>query len=280
MSEKKHSFVSFTPKNENLQQYIAYYYFHESYNDDFELEFSFYPNYRHAITVYEKAKIDFSNEGVKAISSNYPSSIFYTQNITHKRQVSLKGKFKKIGIVFEPLAINHFIPKPLANYNCNEGQFLGLGDEFTTLLKELFNLSYEEKITNLDNFFLSRKMTTIHPKLKKAVAILFEEKGGISVTELAEKVAVSRKTLLRQFKLHIGCSVKEYSKLIKFRNAINDYLGQEKELSLTELAYQSYYYDQSHFIHQFKELSQEVPKDLLENLSEFNKFGLFFKVKK
>ncbi len=68
----------------------------------------------------------------------------------------------------------------------------------------------------------------------------------------------------RIFQAHIGISPKQYLKIVRFQNAI--FIKQNsKAITLTDLAYEAGYYDQSHFIKEIKDLAGKTPKKLFES---------------
>ncbi|MBC8644995.1 helix-turn-helix transcriptional regulator [Flavobacterium lindanitolerans] len=86
--------------------------------------------------------------------------------------------------------------------------------------------------------------------------------GLVKVAALSEKLKTNRKTLLRLFQKHLLCSVEEYKKMVRFRQAINFSQEQNGANTLTEVALFSQYYDQADFIRQFKSITKESPKKL------------------
>ena len=55
------SFTTIQPANKEIQKYISYYYFHSSEDPTFKKSFTFYPNYKHGLTVYLGSNVDFRN---------------------------------------------------------------------------------------------------------------------------------------------------------------------------------------------------------------------------
>lgn len=70
-----------------------------------------------------------------------------------------------------------------------------------------------------------------------------------TVDALANRFALSTRQFNRKFKEYAGFSPKMYLRLMRLRNALNEY-GSNK--SLTQIALDCGYYDQSHFIHDVK----------------------------
>ena len=65
------------------------------------------------------------------------------------------------------------------------------------------------------------------------------------------------------FKEHVGVTPKDFLKVIRFQNAIQQI---EKQISVkwTDIAYDSGFYDQSHFIADFKKFSGYTPAQYLK----------------
>ena len=82
-----------------------------------------------------------------------------------------------------------------------------------------------------------------------AVRYAIHNGNGYNVNELASKFALSTRQFDRKFKIYSGFSPKMYWRLTRLENALKQY-GQNK--SLTQIAYECGYYDQSHFIHDVK----------------------------
>ena len=73
----------------------------------------------------------------------------------------------------------------------------------------------------------------------------------------------------------IGISPKQLGKVIRLQTALQLLLNRESE-SLTAIAYESEYYDQAHFIKDFKEFTGVTPKDFLED-RHMSLSSLFYK---
>ncbi|TGK40349.1 helix-turn-helix domain-containing protein [Leptospira andrefontaineae] len=93
--------------------------------------------------------------------------------------------------------------------------------------------------------------------LPEAVLKIKSSFGEIGIKGLAEDLGVSQSSLERGFKSRIGLSPKEYAGLIRFRNIFRFY---NSSSSLTELALEAGYYDQAHFIREFKKKTGVSPK--------------------
>lgn len=119
-----------------------------------------------------------------------------------------------------------------------------------------------ERIKIIEHFLLTRltDSKTIDNLIKSTVDTILETRGQISVTELSQKNHIHRRQLVRKFSMMIGLSPKQLSKTIRLQATLKALLNQKKS-RLTDLAYDNEYYDQSHFIKDFKEFTGLSPKE-------------------
>lgn len=197
-------------------------------------------------------------------------NILYTTNLDKSIRVRFKGAFDKIGIVFAPLGLNHFVNKPLFEILSERvGYFDSFGFPFEKCITAVFDENEEfEKVRLLDSFFENALAGFNVPILEKAVNEIITSGGQIKVSELSEQLMTNRKTLLRLFQKHLLCSVEEYKKMVRFRQAINFSQEQNQSNTLTEIALFSQYYDQADFIRQFKSIAKESPKKIIPSISK------------
>lgn len=93
--------------------------------------------------------------------------------------------------------------------------------------------------------------------VSEAVLRIKSSFGEIGIKSLAEDLGVSQSSLERGFRSRVGLSPKEYVGLVRFRNIFRFY---NSSSSLTELALEAGYYDQAHFIREFKKKTGFSPK--------------------
>ena len=170
--------------------------------------------------------------------------------------------------MFYPLGLNHFVKKPLGELlKLHYGVFTEYGDTFSLFLSSLFSLkSLEEKREQLDRYFLNRLDTSIDQRLVHGVNILRNASENITTDKLAKMVGASRRTLLRLFKKHLGYTIEDYKSVIKFRRALLHFQSQREGFRLTDIAYQSIYYDQPDFNRQVRARSGLTPSELFRQL--------------
>ena len=113
-------------------------------------------------------------------------------------------------------------------------------------------------------------MTDEITKIEHTLPFLQNSDVNYSVTEIAHKAGYNVKTFQRHFTKHMGCSPIDYRRIIKFRNAIVSKLSAKKIKSLTDITFESNYFDQSHFIKEFKRLTNHNPKNFFRVVSQLH----------
>lgn len=122
------------------------------------------------------------------------------------------------------------------------------------------------RIQLLNNFFthlLSSKKFYGFINLDEAQSFFNEKNQKITVENLASVLNMSYRTLHRRFINEVGICPKEYMKIIRI-DSICKFIDQNKKISLSEILFLGGYFDQSHFIHEFKEVMKITPNELLQ----------------
>ena len=100
--------------------------------------------------------------------------------------------------------------------------------------------------------------------VKTTINTLLLTKGSASIHAILKEDISKRRQLERKFVKQIGLSPKQLGKVIRLQTALKMLLNEEGE-NLTHVAYKSEYYDQAHFIKDFKEFTGVSPKEFLGN---------------
>jgi len=126
--------------------------------------------------------------------------------------------------------------------------------------------SVMERIKYVEAFLLNQLTTseTVDRVVKSVIETIFTANGQLSVNELSRQTNINRRQLERKFSLIIGLSPKQLSKTIRLQTALKMLLNKEFT-SLTHLAYENEFYDQAHFIKEFKEFTGFTPKEFYRN---------------
>lgn len=83
----------------------------------------------------------------------------------------------------------------------------------------------------------------------------------INVSEIGKTLKSSQRSLQIKFKAATGLTIKNYIQILKFRKSVDQMVNSDLEkLSLTDIALYNKYFDQSHFIKKFKNVTKTTPK--------------------
>ncbi len=198
-----------------------------------------------------------------------PTSYIYGQT-SRFLKIATVHRFALFGVYLYPYAIPLLFSMPASELNTQ------VVDMHTLLGRDGMDL--EDRImTAKDNNDRIRIMTAFfeqriaasnanHIHLPDAVRHVIRTKGQADIRGLASAHNLSLRQFERKFTMYAGFSPKLYSRIIRFQSALNEYKSVGK--SLTEIAYDCGYYDQSHFIHDFKEFSGFHPKAYFSGRAE------------
>jgi AraC-like DNA-binding protein len=108
--------------------------------------------------------------------------------------------------------------------------------------------------------FLTQQLRGIDPDplVDEAVRLIKESKGLIKIKDLAHALYISQDPLEKRFRAKVGSTPKQYASIIRLRNIIDTWSSYS---SLTTASYGAGYFDQSHFIKDFRTFTGESPKD-------------------
>ena len=143
------------------------------------------------------------------------------------------------------------------------------GIEAALLDEEIAYAAGNEQRVAILNRFLLRKLETARRGISpvhQAVHIIMAAKGITDVSELARLFALSRRQFERRFKELAGLSPRLYSQVIRFQAATQFRMAGMRDL--TTIAHECGYYDQSHFINEFRRFSGYTPKEYFWNEAE------------
>ena len=211
----------------------------------------------------------------KVWKSVFPGATFFGQKTTGVN-FSVKKQHRIFGIRFKPFAFANLIKKPLYLFN----------DQMLTL-DRLFELSLNEKkliqqiITIEDSdkrverieslvFDLLKKSFNIDQSLRAQLNYIMDRKGEVKVNHLLSEFGVSKVTLRKHFIHKVGLPPKKVSRIWR----INHFLQLQKEntdFNLTELCLEAGFYDQAHFIKEFKYFFGASPKGFFKQNSQLMK---------
>jgi AraC-like DNA-binding protein len=119
----------------------------------------------------------------------------------------------------------------------------------------------EHKVKIVEQFLIS-KLNYQAPDLLIAGAIQkIQSTGGLlKIRQLADSLAISHDAFEKRFRKTVGATPKQYASIVRMKTLINQLQLNEP---LTTLALEAGFFDQSHFIREFKRFTGQTPTDFL-----------------
>ena len=106
------------------------------------------------------------------------------------------------------------------------------------------------------------------PVVEASIALIRHVRGDIRVKELNEELGVCKSTLEEKFNRNLGLSPKEFCKIEKINQFLDNYQQHKDEMTLTQLTFKSGYYDQSHLIKEFRYFVDLSPRKYLKEVNK------------
>ena len=179
------------------------------------------------------------------------------------------GNVDTFAICFYPIGFANFVKTPLENLVDKETPISELfGQVEADILEQQMIQAADtrQRIDIIEAFFLRMliEKNTISNIVKSTVDALIKTNGTTHISVLLKDEISKRRQLERHFKKQIGISPKQLGKAIRLQATLNLLLNKKSE-TLTDIAYESDYFDQNHFIKDFKDLVGVTPKEFLAN---------------
>ena len=115
-----------------------------------------------------------------------------------------------------------------------------------------------EKIALVEQFLISKMNSTLPDLLvASAISMIYKSKGNIRIKELLTELHISQSALEKRFRQVVGASPKKFASIVRFKNTIQSH---DRNRSLTDLGYEAGFYDQAHFIREFKHFTGDSPE--------------------
>lgn len=196
---------------------------------------------------------------------NIAISRISTQRITVQPTT---GRIKILGAHLKPFGLAYFTKVSINSlpWLINTKELFGnIANKFLRKLKacrDTESMFHEVEAVFLDNI-LARDLSLI----TKAIELIEINSGHIEITGLSKLLGVSDRTIRNHFYDYIGCSPKEYFRIVKLKQIA--FQMKHSESSLTHIAYDNNYFDQAHFIHAVKDITGHTPNQLRKQFPNF-----------
>ena len=173
-------------------------------------------------------------------------------------------------VIFEPAGAMLFFDMPMQEiFNQNVPLRELFKAEIEQIETKLFDApSFNDRVTLMNQILFKQLSNNFkrfeYQRIDHCVQLINNARGEVSVEFLASETCLSRKQFERIFQHCIGCSPKQFLRVVRFQYAVYN-RQKDRQIALTQLAFISGYYDQSHMISEFKSLSGLTPKQFFSD---------------
>ncbi|MDO6544578.1 helix-turn-helix domain-containing protein [Photobacterium sanguinicancri] len=173
------------------------------------------------------------------------------------------GKTKILSIRFRSAGFFTLFGLPLTELS---DQIIPMGQLLpTNLIEQLAETKSDiAKVTLLEQWLLQKQVSIAvqDSALQWAIDKIYYQNQSDSITEVKHQLKCSERTFQRKFKLFTGVDAKYFERTARFQSTLKALLTAQSTQYLA-VAFDHGYYDQSHFIKDFKYYTQSTPSGYL-----------------
>ena len=183
------------------------------------------------------------------------------------------------GIKFKPAALTHLFGFSMDVFTDKVIAIKSLNNSLLKLLEQEIKpcVDYEEMIRVAEEKLhtIVKNIPPVNATIETIIDLIFKSSGAISIAEIQKEVFITERQLQRSFQKYIGLSPKFYTRIIRFNYIFQ--LMQEGKFTWLDITHRAGYFDQSHFIRDFRSFTGEDPSKYFFN--EPNLANFFLKKK-
>jgi AraC-like DNA-binding protein len=255
---------------EPLSHFVDFFVYYEGYNPEHTVD-RFLPdgNTEIIIDLTDQPKYILDNESLKPIqscqqvwASGLRTEFITIPSVIHNAMFLIYFR-KGMAASFYPLPMNE-LTDHVVDAN------LIWCETFGILREQLLHCSgIEEKFTVAEQFLLqhfSGKFTS-NACVEFALDAIIKQPNNLRLEWLNKKIGYSQKHFISMFKEHVGVTPKSFLQIMRFQHVIQD-IDRTRTVDWIRTALDCGYYDQAHFINDFKRFSGFTPEEYLNKKND------------
>lgn len=275
------NFPHYEPQSDVLREFIDLYYFLEK---DYEQpsQFFAFPHYYKPMNIHRGIEYSITGQAISVHGTgNYRPQILLQGVYREPIMVKFTGEIQKLTIIFKDGALDNFIDEHYVDVASQHSQLFTAWEkspDYAGFLKAFFEAKeHQQQIVILETFLLSiLNVKKDYLLYKQASTLLKDVDANYKISEIAQKLFLSEKTLHRLVMKYTGLSPRDLKKIIQFRHSLQTKVFADNFKSLTDIAYTSNYYDASYFNKIYKSLTLKSPKEFFKNVDLYCNNKLVF----
>lgn len=205
-----------------------------------------------------------------------PRSFIHGQ-ITKCIEVEPTGKTVIFSVRFHPDGLRAFVNFDIAALTNTERPIAEVWGEEGAQLERSMRLaqSDQEKISLLEAFLMQHVTgEQTDADTRYCVGQMTATNGNVSLEQLAEKRGISKRQLERKFRTATGLPSKMLARILRFQHTLQ-LIENGAFTNFTHIAYDGGFYDQAHFIKDFRHFTGLNPKKYFSENLEMAKYFIF-----
>lgn len=240
---------------ERLKPYIKYFVVSEN---DMENEYKVFPSsglvigfqYKGQLTtIQDNIENKLASAGITGISDSY--KVFKNS-----------ANIGTILVFFTEIGFTNFASPPaneLFNLSLSLDTVFDKNSISEVEEKLAFATTDRQRINIVEQFLLSQlKDIQADRLIVEAVKIIYQTQGTIRIKELIQKLCISQSPFEKRFRKMVGTTPKKFATIVRFNSVLGNL---DKTKSLTEISYENNFFDQAHFIKDFKQFTGDTPEN-------------------
>ncbi|MTI33226.1 AraC family transcriptional regulator, partial [Xanthovirga aplysinae] len=179
----------------------------------------------------------------------FKEGVYFSGQMTELLEVEICPFSKVILVQFLPWTTALFSSFP---FNSATNLFPPIREVNPCFYRKVRDLPYEDERQIIDfinkQFLDFLKKSRVSDLIQNSCSLLLNQPRNLTIKELSSQLGYSPRYVEKKFKNHLGLSPKEFSTIIKIRQTVDKLTYNKDDASLTQLALEFGFYDQSHFI--------------------------------
>jgi AraC-like DNA-binding protein len=176
----------------------------------------------------------------------------------------LVGRGRVFGVRFRPAGFHPFLGAPVATLtDCTVAVAEVLGRDGAALVDRLLSLDEEASMVAAAEAFLRDRPPPADPRVAEVNRIVDQVVADRAITKvdhLVERTGMGKRRLQRLFAEYVGVSPKWVIQRYRLHEAVERLAADLADLDLASLARELGYFDQAHFVKDFKALVGRPPR--------------------
>lgn len=237
-----------------LRPYIKHFVVSEN---EFENEYKVFPSAGLVIGLQYKGQLSVTQGGI----TNSLNSAGITGITDRYKIFKNSANIGTILVYFTETGFAHFTSHPaneLFNLSLSLHEIFNKTSIGNVEEKLAFATTDLHRIRIVEQFLLSQlKYIQADKLIAEAVKLIYQSKGTIRIKELNKKLLISQSPFEKRFRKVVGTTPKKFASIVRFNTVLGNLTFAK---SLSDICYENSFFDQAHFIKDFKQFTGDTPE--------------------